>query len=175
MRTQFGWHILEVLDEVLGDHRQALLGPDDGLEFVDYWHDVDLDGYGQAGLNQPLTPGNWAGPLGGWYGTSAYFSFDGGTLEYTGPTVGGINRAFQIEAGGATIDGRINVGRTEVQIPEGSLGYGGAIPDMTHIGEPGDVFLNFYEVNLLDDEESFWPDGLVKKLAYPYLQFAGIG
>jgi len=38
---------------------------------------------------------------------------------------------------------------------------------------PGDDFLDFYEMNLLDDEESYWPDGLVKILAYPYLQFAG--
>ncbi len=51
-----------------------------------------------------LTGGNTNGSLGGWYGTSAYFSFDGGTLEYTGGTVGGINRAFLINAGGATID-----------------------------------------------------------------------
>ncbi|HAA73546.1 TPA: hypothetical protein DCE37_00280 [Candidatus Latescibacteria bacterium] len=39
--------------------------------------------------------------------------------------------------------------------------------------KPGDEFLDYYELNLIDDEESFWPDGLVKKLAYPHLQFAG--
>ena len=39
--------------------------------------------------------------------------------------------------------------------------------------EPGDAFLDHYEINLIDDGESFWPDGLVRKLAYPYLQFAG--
>jgi len=39
--------------------------------------------------------------------------------------------------------------------------------------KPGDDFLDFYELNLIDDAESFWPDGLVKKLAYPHLQFAG--
>ncbi len=51
-----------------------------------------------------LTGGNADGPWGGWYGTSAYFSFDGGTLEYTGGTVGGINRAFTIDIGGATLN-----------------------------------------------------------------------
>jgi|GEM_PF-2111277 len=51
-----------------------------------------------------LTPGNTNGQLGGSFGTSAYLSFDGGTLEYTGGSVSGINRAFQINAGGATID-----------------------------------------------------------------------
>ncbi len=39
--------------------------------------------------------------------------------------------------------------------------------------KPGDDFLDYYEINLIDDAESFWPDGLVKKLAYPHLQFAG--
>ena len=39
--------------------------------------------------------------------------------------------------------------------------------------KPGDPFLDFYEINLIDDADSFWPDGLVRKLAYPYLQFAG--
>lgn len=39
--------------------------------------------------------------------------------------------------------------------------------------KPGDHFLDYFEINLLDDADSFWPDGLVKKLAYPYLQFAG--
>ena len=51
-----------------------------------------------------LTAGGVDGALGGWSGTSPYFSFDGGTLEYTGPTVSGINRAFTINSGGATID-----------------------------------------------------------------------
>jgi predicted CXXCH cytochrome family protein len=39
--------------------------------------------------------------------------------------------------------------------------------------KPGDDFLDFYELNLIDDADSFWPDGLVRKLAYPHLQFAG--
>ena len=51
-----------------------------------------------------LTAGNTNGPLGGSFGTSGYLSFDGGTLEYTGGSVGGINRAFLINAGGATLD-----------------------------------------------------------------------
>jgi predicted CXXCH cytochrome family protein len=39
--------------------------------------------------------------------------------------------------------------------------------------KPGDDFLDFYELSLIDDADSFWPDGLVRKLAYPHLQFAG--
>ena len=39
--------------------------------------------------------------------------------------------------------------------------------------KPGDAFLDYYELNLIDDAESFWPDGLVRQLAYPHLQFAG--
>ena len=39
--------------------------------------------------------------------------------------------------------------------------------------KPGDHFLDYYEINLIDDADSFWPDGLIRKLAYPYLQFAG--
>lgn len=41
--------------------------------------------------------------------------------------------------------------------------------------KPGDRFLDYYELNLIDDAESFWPDGLVRKLAYPHLQFVGSG
>ncbi|MFD0981063.1 translocation/assembly module TamB domain-containing protein [Tropicimonas aquimaris] len=66
----------------------------------------------------------------------------GGRVSVTGPLTGG-----------ATIDGRINVGRTEVQIPEGSLGYGGAIPNITHIGEPADVFLTRERAGLVVTEK----------------------
>ena len=38
---------------------------------------------------------------------------------------------------------------------------------------PGDDFQDYYEPFLIDNEDSYWPDGLAKKLAYPYLQFAG--
>ncbi len=51
-----------------------------------------------------LTGGNTNGPLGGAFGTAAYLSFDGGTLQYTGGSVGGINRSFTLNAGGGTID-----------------------------------------------------------------------
>ena len=40
---------------------------------------------------------------------------------------------------------------------------------------PGDDYQNFYEPFLIDSPEFFWPDGLSKKLAYPYLQFASSG
>ncbi len=51
-----------------------------------------------------LTGGNGNGPLGGANGTAAFLSFDGGTLQYTGGSVGGINRSFTLNAGGGTID-----------------------------------------------------------------------
>ncbi|ADB16009.1 autotransporter-associated beta strand repeat protein [Pirellula staleyi DSM 6068] len=52
-----------------------------------------------------LAGGNGPSPIGGWLGTSAFFSFDGGTLRYTGTGASpGINRAFTINAGGATIE-----------------------------------------------------------------------
>ena len=51
-----------------------------------------------------LNSGNDPCALGATYGTAPWFIFDGGTLEYTGGTVGGINRAFTINPGGATID-----------------------------------------------------------------------
>lgn len=40
---------------------------------------------------------------------------------------------------------------------------------------PGDDYQDFYEPFLIDASEFFWPDGLSKKLAYPYLQFASSG
>ncbi|MCA9268723.1 MAG: autotransporter-associated beta strand repeat-containing protein, partial [Planctomycetales bacterium] len=51
-----------------------------------------------------LAGGNTPSALGAFVGTSAFFEFNGGTLEYTGGTVGGINRAFLLSAGGGTID-----------------------------------------------------------------------
>jgi len=37
---------------------------------------------------------------------------------------------------------------------------------------PGDDYQDFYEPFLVGSSEFYWPDGLSKKLAYPYLQFA---
>jgi fibronectin-binding autotransporter adhesin len=51
-----------------------------------------------------LTGGNTPSSIGGFVGTSGNFLFNGGTLQYTGPTVTGINRAFTINAGGANIE-----------------------------------------------------------------------
>jgi fibronectin-binding autotransporter adhesin len=50
-----------------------------------------------------LAAGNTASALGAALGTSGNLQFNGGTLEYTGPTVSGINRAFTLNAGGGTI------------------------------------------------------------------------
>ena len=36
---------------------------------------------------------------------------------------------------------------------------------------PGDDYQDYYELFLIDSVDFFWPDGLAKKLAYPYLQF----
>jgi len=51
-----------------------------------------------------LAGGNTACALGAMYGTAGYLIFDGGTLQYTGSTVAGINRAFTVNAGGGTLD-----------------------------------------------------------------------
>ncbi|WP_068118259.1 translocation/assembly module TamB domain-containing protein [Tropicimonas marinistellae] len=56
-------------------------------------------------------------------------------------------------AGNAAIDGTINVGRTEVRIPDGGLGYGGAIPNVSHINEPSDVFLTRTRAGLVEKEK----------------------
>jgi autotransporter-associated beta strand protein len=50
-----------------------------------------------------LAGGSTASALGASPGTSGNLVFDGGTLEYTGPTVTGINRAFTLNSGGGTI------------------------------------------------------------------------
>jgi len=47
-----------------------------------------------------------------------------GQIRVTGPLTGG-----------AMIGGRIDVGRTEVSVPSGGAGGGGAIPEITHRGE----------------------------------------
>lgn len=38
--------------------------------------------------------------------------------------------------------------------------------------EPGDNFWDFYEVSLLDFDDPYWPDGLIRQQTYPYIQFA---
>ncbi|MBT4138195.1 MAG: hypothetical protein HOE48_09780 [Candidatus Latescibacteria bacterium] len=40
---------------------------------------------------------------------------------------------------------------------------------------PGADYQDYYEPFLINSSEFFWPDGLSKKLAYPYLQFASSG
>jgi len=42
-------------------------------------------------------------------------------------------------AGGATIAGRIDVGRTELRIPDGGGGFGGQLPPIEHAGESASV------------------------------------
>jgi autotransporter-associated beta strand protein len=51
-----------------------------------------------------LTGGNTACALGASVGTAGNLVFDGGTLRYTGNSVGVINRAFTLKAAGGTID-----------------------------------------------------------------------
>lgn len=51
-----------------------------------------------------LAGGNGNCALGAMYGIASNLIFNGGTLQYTGSTVSGINRAFTINAGGATLD-----------------------------------------------------------------------
>ncbi len=65
-----------------------------------------------------------------------------GKVAVTGPLTGGGN-----------IKGRINVGRTEVRVPDGGLGFGGAIPNMTHINEPGNVLLTRTRAGLVKVEK----------------------
>lgn len=55
-------------------------------------------------------------------------------------------------AGGAQIDGRIRIGRTEIRIPDGGLGFGGAVPNMRHVNEPGAVFLTRQRAGLVETE-----------------------
>ncbi|SFD09111.1 translocation/assembly module TamB domain-containing protein [Tropicimonas isoalkanivorans] len=65
-------------------------------------------------------------------------SLNGG-LNITGPLTGG-----------ATIAGRVNVGRTEIRVPDGGLGFGGAIPDVTHVNEPSYVFVTRQRAGLIE-------------------------
>ncbi|PRY20255.1 autotransporter secretion inner membrane protein TamB [Aliiruegeria haliotis] len=55
--------------------------------------------------------------------------------------------------GGANVEGKINVGRTEIRVPDGGLGFGGAIPNMRHINEPGAVHLTRERAGLVEDEK----------------------
>ncbi|MDV7142685.1 translocation/assembly module TamB domain-containing protein [Tropicimonas sp. TH_r6] len=56
--------------------------------------------------------------------------------------------------GAASIAGRINVGRTEIRIPDGGLGFGGAIPDLKHVGEPAGVFLTRKRAGLVKEDKA---------------------
>ncbi|MEO1678820.1 MAG: translocation/assembly module TamB domain-containing protein [Pseudomonadota bacterium] len=64
----------------------------------------------------------------------------GGSATVTGPLSGG----------GGAIGGRINIGRTELRIPSGGLGFGGAIPLITHVAEPGAVRLTRERAGLIN-------------------------
>lgn len=55
--------------------------------------------------------------------------------------------------GGANIEGRINVGRTEIRIPDGGLGFGGTVPNMRHINEPAAVRLTRQRAGLVEEEK----------------------
>ncbi|WP_116132330.1 translocation/assembly module TamB domain-containing protein [Tropicimonas sp. IMCC34043] len=53
----------------------------------------------------------------------------GGRVTMAGPILGN-----------ASISGRIDVGRTEIRVPDGGLGFGGSIPEISHLNEPAAVF-----------------------------------
>ncbi|MFV0358972.1 translocation/assembly module TamB domain-containing protein, partial [Tropicimonas sp.] len=55
-------------------------------------------------------------------------------------------------AGAANIAGQINIGSTEIRVPDGGLGFGGSIPDIRHVNEPGDVFLTRKRAGLVEDK-----------------------
>ncbi|RYH08515.1 translocation/assembly module TamB domain-containing protein [Tropicimonas sp. IMCC6043] len=66
-----------------------------------------------------------------------------GALSVSGPLTGG-----------AAITGRVDVGRTEIRVPDGGLGFGGTIPDMRHVNEPGAVYLTRQRAGLVETERS---------------------
>lgn len=65
----------------------------------------------------------------------------GGTITLQGP----------LRGTGATIGGRVDVGRTELRIPSGGVGFGGAIPPtLQHRAEPADVRLTRERAGLIN-------------------------
>ena len=67
-------------------------------------------------------------------------------------------------AGGASITGRIDIPRAEIQIPN-AIGGGGAIPDMTHVKEPKPSFLTRQRAGLVKDDAGDGSTGA--PVAYP--------
>ena len=57
-------------------------------------------------------------------------------------------------AGGARIDGVLTLSETELQVPSSGLGGAGAIPEITHLGEPGAVHETRRKAGLLAQAET---------------------
>ncbi|MEO0916803.1 MAG: translocation/assembly module TamB domain-containing protein, partial [Pseudomonadota bacterium] len=66
-----------------------------------------------------------------------------GEIRVTGPLVGG-----------ASVEGAVNLGETNIQIPNTGLGGAGAIPEITHIREPPPVRGTRQKAGLLDRRET---------------------
>ncbi|MDT0681875.1 translocation/assembly module TamB domain-containing protein [Roseicyclus sp. F158] len=60
-----------------------------------------------------------------------------GDLQLSGPL-----------AGRGGISGRLNLGETEIRVPDSGLGFGGDIPEITHINEPGPVYITRLRADL---------------------------
>jgi len=56
--------------------------------------------------------------------------------------------------GGGQIDGRVTIGRSEIQIPSGGLGFGGSIPRMLHINEPAAVRLTRLRAGAVETQQT---------------------
>ncbi len=52
------------------------------------------------------------------------------------------------------VTGKIDVGRTEVQVPSGGLGFGSSIPEMTHLNEPNATYQTRVRAKAVSKEAS---------------------
>ncbi|MEM1428866.1 MAG: translocation/assembly module TamB domain-containing protein [Pseudomonadota bacterium] len=69
---------------------------------------------------------------------------------YTTTLAGGISLTGPLRGTGATIGGEIDIGETELRIPSGGTGFAGQIPRVSHLAEPGDVFLTRERAGLIN-------------------------
>ncbi len=114
------------------------------------------------------------GPAGGGLGARGSLQLTGGMVAnleaslngfvLTDPTLftttldGGVQVSGPL-TGAASIAGRIDVGRTEIRIPDGGLGFGGAIPELKHVGEPAGVFLTRKRAGLVKEDKGSGSSG----------------
>ncbi|MEM9901886.1 MAG: translocation/assembly module TamB domain-containing protein [Pseudomonadota bacterium] len=94
---------------------------------------------GRLGATGPIT-------LAGGFPADLALTLDGFTLSdpslYRTTLDGALTLSGPIAGTGGTLAGRIDIDETELRIPSGGSGFGGAIPRVTHLGEPADVFLS---------------------------------